>query len=143
MHSLPTGDLENMPHDQRLELARRWVMTTASVDAAEAYKLADDPERLLRAYQSSPEAPRQALIERQRAEGVPEALLGYQIDRDAFGATHGTVRHAGSKHLWIEPANRPGHVVPVAPSQSLRPGQRVVVQPSGEVVPERDNTPRP
>ena len=135
-----------MHQQSRAGLALRWLATAANVDALEAASLKGDPERLQRLFDSNPEAQRWAFIQRQRAEGVPDALLGYHIHRDAAGVTQGVIRHVGS-HVWLEPNDRPGHVVAVPLPNHLppvRPGQRIVVQPNGEfILPDRENTPCP
>lgn len=135
---------EQIQHQARNELARQWLVTAAPVTAIEASTLKNDPERLRQLFDTNPEARRWELIRQQRAEGVPEPLLGLRIERDAQGVTQGTIRHVG-KRAWIEPHDRPGVVVPVTPSQPMRPGQRVAVQRNGDVtpLPDRENTPRP
>jgi len=132
----------------RVELARRWLATAAPLDALEAAKLRADPDRLLQVFESRPEARQWERIERQRAQGVPEPLLGLEIDQsEPTGPFQGVVRHVG-KRVWIEPQDRPGVVVSVSHSQPVRPGQQVAVRRAGdqlEIQPirERDNTPRP
>lgn len=131
-------------HQGRNELARQWLVTAAPVSAIEATKLKNEPNRLRQLFESHPEARRWELIQQQRAEGVPEPLLGFHIERNSSGVTEGTIRHVG-KHAWIEPHDRPGVVLPVVPSQPVRPGQRVAIQRNGDiaVLPDRENTPRP
>lgn len=141
-------DQSTIARPARVELARRWLATAAPLDALEAAKLRADPDRLLQLFEGRPEARQWERIERQHAQGVPEALLGLEIDQsEPTGAFQGVVRHVG-KRVWIEPQDRPGVVVSVAPSQPVRPGQQVAVQRNGdhlEVHPirERDHTPRP
>ncbi|HZW25727.1 MAG TPA: MobA/MobL family protein [Gallionella sp.] len=128
----------------RDELARQWLMTEAPVTAIEASKLRSAPERMRQLFEAHPDARRFELIHQQKAAGVPEPLLGFHIDHDAKPQNlAGIVRHVGT-HVWVEPHDRTGHVVPLAKSLPVRPGQRVVVQPSGEItLPDRENTPRP
>lgn len=128
----------------RIDLARRWLATAAPVDALEAAALQNDPDRLLSLFNRLPEAQRWDLIQRQRADGVPEPLLGFRIERNPEGVTEGTVRYVG-KQAWVEPKDRPGVVVPLTPTQSLRSGQQIAIQSDGEliVLPEPKNTPRP
>ncbi len=137
-------EIQMQQHASRADLARQWLMTASRIDALEAAKLKEDPERLQRLFENAPEARQWALIQRQKADGVPEALLGFQIDREAQGVTQGTVRHVGKK-IWIEPHDRPGHVVPVTPTMPVRPGQRVAVHPDGqiEILQDWENTPHP
>lgn len=139
----------NIAHQARVELARRWLATAAPVDALEAAKLRANPDHLLQFFEERQEARQWERIERQRAQGVPEPLLGLEIDqKDPAGPFQGTVRHVG-KRVWVEPQDRPGTVISVPPSQQpVRPGQRVAVRPAGgrfeiHVIPERDNIPRP
>lgn len=125
-------------------LAREWLMTVAPVDAVKAARLKDDPERLNELFESDPEARRWELIHQQRAEGVPEPLLGFRIERNPEGVTEGTVRHVG-KFAWIEPHDRPRVVVPLTSSLPLLPGQRIAVQPNGSIttIPDHENALRP
>lgn len=137
--------MNKQTNDQtRDELARRWLMTEAPVTAIEASKLKGDPERLRQLFENHPGARRFELIHQQKAAGVPEPLLGFYIDHDAKQQNlAGIVRHVGT-HVWVEPHDRPGHVIPLSKSLPVRPGQRVVVQPNGEItLPDRENTPRP
>jgi hypothetical protein len=137
--------MSKQTNDQaRDELARQWLATAAPVDAIEAAKLKNDPERLRQRFENHPDARRWELIQQQRAEGVPEPLLGFRIERDTQGVTNGTVRHVG-KHAWIEPHDQPGVVVPVTTSRPVRPGQQVAVHRNGEItpLPDRENTLKP
>ena len=135
-------------HHERIELARQWLATSAPVNALEAAALRNDPDRLMQLFEKLPEARRWEFIQRQRAQGVPELLLGFQIDGEG-GKTplEGIVRHVG-KRTWVEPHNRPGVVVPVSLSQPVRPGQRIAVKHHGgtletQVFPDPENMPRP
>lgn len=134
--------------NNRIELARHWLATAAHVNALEAAALQADPNRLMELFEKLPEARHWELIHYQRAKGVPESLLGYQID-DKGGKTplDGIVKHVG-KHTWVEPQNRPGTVVPVSISQPVRPGQRIAIRHNGgnletQIIPEWENFPRP
>lgn len=134
--------------NERTELARRWLATAAPVNALEAAALKNDPDRLMQLFQKLPEARRWELMERQRAQGVPEPLLGYHIDyKGSKSPLEGVVRHVG-KHAWVEPIDRPGVVVPVDPSQRVQAGQQVVVRHNGRAIaiqvnPDREDIPRP
>ncbi len=153
LHGIPVrgGPMScEQERQERLELAQRWLATTAPVNALEAAALRADPARLLARFDRSADARRWALIERQRAEGVPEPLLGFEIDRQESKPAapfRGTVRHVG-RRAWVEPQDRPGVVVPVSPTQPVRPGQQIAVRAIEggveiDVISERDNTPRP
>lgn len=134
--------------NERTELARRWLATAAPVNALEAAALKNDPDCLMQLFQRLPEARRWELMERQRAQGVPEPLLGYHIDeKGGKSPLEGVVRHVG-KHVWVEPVDRPGVVVPVDPSQQVRAGQQVAVRHNGQAIeiqvnPDREDIPRP
>lgn len=125
--------MQNSISDARLAMAKEWLAVTAPVDALQAAVLRKDVTRLMQLFDQSPNARRWEFIQRQRAEGVPEALLGYQIDQQRVTtSTEGIVRHVGSR-AWIEPADRPGVVISIRNAPHLRPGQRVKAMEDGSI----------
>lgn len=66
VYGVHAGSLER----KRAELARRWLATAASINALEAAKLKNDPERLQQIFESDPGARQWELIQQQRAEGI-------------------------------------------------------------------------
>lgn len=129
--------------EERDELALRWLATDAPVNGIEAAKLRKEPERLRQMFETHPEARRWELIQQQKAAGIPTALHGFQIDKDAKPKNLvGTVRHVGEQ-IWVQPQDRPNVVVPLAiTANPPKPGQRITVQ-RGKISPELDNTPTP
>lgn len=129
--------------DERDKLALRWLKTDAPVNAIEAAKLRKDPERLRQMFETHPEARRWELIQQQKAAGVPAALHGFKIDRDAKPQDMvGTVRHVGEQ-IWVQPQDRPNVVVPLPiTANPPKPGQRIAVH-GGEIARDHDNTPKP